>query len=298
MKYTINMNEKKFFVDQLGKRHILFRITAAQDVVSPKGKCIIKKGEKGGWIEKTASLSQEGSCFILGEAMLLDEAKIEENAIVKDKAIVCNNSEVRQNAIVAGNSVVSEKSLIKGNAKILEYATLKDSPIISGDSVVKGYSVLSGQIYLVGKSKIKDWTQIFGKCFMDGNVVISGETYISGEHAFQGKHIYIKDSSINDKVTISDISTIWSSHWPITIDHTKIFGTTFITENSTIKHSRIGYSNLTNAYSIKNSRVINSVLTSVHITNSQILGTELNGMIIKNNKEKTSLGDVIRALYK
>ena len=62
--------------------HTLHRIRALRDFGN------VKKGDIGGWIEKEKNLSHEGYCWIYGDAMVYDDAK------VKGNAIVCENAQV------------------------------------------------------------------------------------------------------------------------------------------------------------------------------------------------------------
>ena len=77
----------------------LYQIEALKDFGN------IKKGEKGGWIEKEDNLSQEG------------------NAWVYDNAKVFNNAQVFDNARVYGNAWVSGNAWVYGDAQI--YGKLK-----------------------------------------------------------------------------------------------------------------------------------------------------------------------------
>jgi hypothetical protein len=55
----------------------------------------VSDGVFGGWIEKESNLSQDGTCFVYGDAVVYDNAR------------VCDNAQVYGNAWVYGNAVVS-----------------------------------------------------------------------------------------------------------------------------------------------------------------------------------------------
>lgn len=82
----------------------LHRIKALKDFGN------VKKGELGGYVESEHNLSQEGDCWVCGNA------KVYDNAEVFGNAWVCGNAEVYDNAKVFGNAEVC------GNA---DYITIK-----------------------------------------------------------------------------------------------------------------------------------------------------------------------------
>lgn len=52
-------------------------------------------GEKGGWIEKEENLSQEGSCWVYGDARVYDNAQVYGNARVSGDAWVYGDARVK-----------------------------------------------------------------------------------------------------------------------------------------------------------------------------------------------------------
>jgi len=82
------------------------------------------EGTLGGFVEKESNLSQEGDCWIYGNAKVFDDATVSDNALVSDNAhigddsYVCGNSSVYGNACVCGNSNVSGNSSVYGNARL------------------------------------------------------------------------------------------------------------------------------------------------------------------------------------
>ena len=94
----------------------LYRIEALMDFGD------VKKGDKGGFIEKEENLSQRGDCWIydnakvLGEAMVCCNAKVYGNAkicdyaVAYDNAIVFGYAQVFGNAEICGNAVITSKS--------------------------------------------------------------------------------------------------------------------------------------------------------------------------------------------
>ena len=88
----------------------LHRIKALKDFGN------VKKGELGGYVESERNLSQEGNCWVCGNA------KVYDNAWVFGNARVCGNAEVCGNAWVYGNVEVCGNAEVYGDA---DYITIK-----------------------------------------------------------------------------------------------------------------------------------------------------------------------------
>ena len=73
---------------------ILHRIEALKDFGN------VKKGDKGGFVEKEENLSQYSDCWVY------DDAKVYDNAKVSSRAIVCGKAQVYGNTEVCGNREV------------------------------------------------------------------------------------------------------------------------------------------------------------------------------------------------
>lgn len=88
---------------------ILYRIKALKNFGD------VKAGDLGGWIESENNLSQEGNCWVYG------------NAIVCDCARICDNAKVRGELILV---VVSGNANITKNAEIIrnnDYSVYRDT---------------------------------------------------------------------------------------------------------------------------------------------------------------------------
>ena len=78
----------------------LHRIKALKDFGN------VKKGELGGYVESERNLSQEGNCWVCGNAKVCGDAEVCGNAKVCGDAKVCGNAWVFGNAEVCGNARV------------------------------------------------------------------------------------------------------------------------------------------------------------------------------------------------
>lgn len=110
-KETINVNGKT-----------LYRIEAIKDFG------YIKKGDKGGFVEKEENLSQRGNCWVYDNAQVCEDAKLYGDAMVCDKAKVCGNAEVY------GNALVFDNARVYGNAVVCDYAVVCGKAWVFGNA--------------------------------------------------------------------------------------------------------------------------------------------------------------------
>ena len=127
----------------------LYRIEALKDFG------YIKKGDKGGFIEKECNLSQSGDCWVYGNA------KVYNNAKVFDYADIYGNAEVFGNAIISGNARVY------GNAKVYHYAMVYEDAEVYDNAKV------------FGNAEVYDNAKVFGNAEVYGNAEICGNAEIA-----------------------------------------------------------------------------------------------------------------------
>ena len=127
-----------------GKEHKLHRIKALRDFGN------VKKGDLGGFIEKEENLSQEGTCWVYGEAEVFGDAQIDENARIYGNAKVYGDAWVygdagiTDNAKVYGDACVGAKAQVYGNAEVYERAVVCGCASVYGDAKVRGRAVVEG----------------------------------------------------------------------------------------------------------------------------------------------------------
>ena len=151
-KYKIT-NETIFYYDKT-----LRRIEALKDFAD------VKKGDKGGYIETEDNLSQEGNCWVYGNAKVLDLSRVYENAIIKGQAtiygsaevggnaVVTDNAKIYDNAIIHGYSKVYDKAMVRYNANVKDNANVHDSVDVH-DAVICGDADISSmKDYIVFKN--------------------------------------------------------------------------------------------------------------------------------------------------
>lgn len=134
-----------------------------------KRKILVEKmGEKGGWLEQTSNLSQDGKCWVGSGGIVCG------NGFVCDD-VVLSSGEVGENAKVGGNAKIGGAVGIGGNAFVYGKAQIGGSGriAVSGtarvEGKVEGSAVVDGSAYIGEKATIK------GKAHVTGNSkVISG----------------------------------------------------------------------------------------------------------------------------
>ena len=87
----------------------------------------VKKGSKGGYIEKEDNLSQEGDCWVY------DFGKVYGDAKVIDNASVSNHAEVYGNAIISGDAMVYSEAHVYDNVKVYDNAVICDNTKVCDD---------------------------------------------------------------------------------------------------------------------------------------------------------------------
>ena len=133
----------------------LYRIEALRNFGS------IKAGDKGGFVQSYHNLSQEGDCWIHGEAKVFGNAKVYENAQVFGSAEVCGDAFVFGKAQVFGEAKVFWKAQVFGEAKVF------------GNAFVHGYA----EVY--DKAEVFGVAAVYGNAFVKGDAIIeTGRDYI------------------------------------------------------------------------------------------------------------------------
>lgn len=80
----------------------LYRIRALKDFKD------VKAGDLGSYIEGEKNLSQDGDCWVYGNARVFGNARVCGNAYVFDNACVCGNAKVFDRAEVYGSAKISK----------------------------------------------------------------------------------------------------------------------------------------------------------------------------------------------
>ena len=181
---TINVNGKT-----------LYRIKSLKDFGN------VKKGDKGGFVEKEDNLSQSDNCWVYGDAKVSGNAKVFGNAVVRGNAKVSGNAKVFGdarvfgNAQVYGNAMVYNYAKVYGNAEIFNDAKIYDDAEVCGDArICADAKVESNGDYIVFKNwwssgRYFTWTK-------NNNMWKVGCFYGTGEQLIEKAY---KDSDLSGK---------------------------------------------------------------------------------------------------
>ena len=137
------------------QRRPLMRIVA---IVDSEGNVLVHKGDKGGYVESTDNLSQEGTCWISDNACVFEGGRVEKDAYVSEKAYIFLGAVATDRAKISGLASVCMASQIGGDAEITEkatiiYSTIGDKAKVSGRG--KCYkSSLYGQAEVSGNTSL------------------------------------------------------------------------------------------------------------------------------------------------
>ena len=131
----------------------LHRIEALKDL------SVVKKGDKGGFVQSEKNLSHDGDCWIFGYAMIYGSAKISDNAKVfgcaevYGNANVFDNANVCDNVKVCGDANVFGDAYVYGKAEVYDNAKVCGNVKICGDTTIRGFAKVSSHSdYIVFKN--------------------------------------------------------------------------------------------------------------------------------------------------
>ena len=132
----------------------LYRIEALRDFGD------VKKGDKGGFIEKEDNLSQNGDCWVYDNAKVCDKAIVYNNAKVYDNVMVFDNAMVYGNAKVSGNALVYGNGVVHDNAVVCDNAWVNCKAQVCGCAEVFGEARICGDAVITSNSDyivFKNW---------------------------------------------------------------------------------------------------------------------------------------------
>ena len=168
---------------QHSHREGLYRICALRGYF--KIQC--QSRDLGGYIESEWNLSQEGDCWIGGDATVHGSGQVYNNAWVFENAKIYGNARVYENAKIYGNAWVTGHSQIFGNAKVGNYAEVCDHVRVYGNARLYG-------AWVGGAIKISESMEISGASYIDSECQIY---YADGVTAFfdENKELIVNGTS-------------------------------------------------------------------------------------------------------
>ena len=239
-KYEILKDTEKIF---FGRK--VYKIRALKDFAD------VKKGDIGGFVESEKNLSQDGDCWIYGNAIACDHSKVSEHAKVYGNAKVSDNAFIGSYARVCGNAVICDYAKVSGSAFICDYAK------------VRGYA------------EVSDNAEVYGNAKVSGNATISGNVEVSGNAIVCGSAI------IRNHAIVRGYAKVYGN--AVICDHAVVYGSTFIYDNAKVcECARVfGDTRINNCAKIKNQNQW-FVIDNVGSRKDNITFYETDGVIYAN----------------
>lgn len=191
--------ERKYRLSQetkiLPNGTVLHRVIPCKNfyIETKEGTIFIRKGIKGGWVESETNLSHNGTCWVDGEAMVYNNARVCDDAYVRENAVVKDYAKVCENAVVGGCASISNDSVISGKALVKDSAVIKHSAIVSKDAVVKNYATIKNRGVVYGR--------VTGNAVISDRASVLEESLIS-DNAFLGGRVRVKESVVEAQSVI------------------------------------------------------------------------------------------------
>jgi carbonic anhydrase/acetyltransferase-like protein (isoleucine patch superfamily) len=135
----------------------------------------VEAGDYGGWVYSEHNLSQDGNCWVYGDARVYGNAQVFGNARVSGKARVFGNARVFGDSWVHGNARVSENAWVHGDVQVCGEAR------VSENARVYGNAVLSENACVRGNARVYDTALVYGFALVYGNTKVCGNTRVLGE---------------------------------------------------------------------------------------------------------------------
>jgi carbonic anhydrase/acetyltransferase-like protein (isoleucine patch superfamily) len=143
-----------------------------------KGFGYIYEGELGGYVESESNLSQEGDCWVYGNAKIYGDAQVFGDAKVFGNAKVFDSAWVSDNAQVFGNAKVYGNVSIFNNTKVYKNAQVYNNAKIYGDVSI------SGNVKVYDNAEVYGKTQVFSNAQISGNAKVYGNARVWGDSQF------------------------------------------------------------------------------------------------------------------
>ena len=144
---------------------------------------IEKMGEKGGWLEQTTNLSQDGECWVesggivCGNGFVGDDVRLSSGE-VGENAKVCGKATIGGAVGIGGNAYVYGHASIGGSQRIAVTGTARVCGKVEGEAVVSGSAYVGEEGTVGGSATVKGNAQVFGK--VEGEAVVQDAATVYG----------------------------------------------------------------------------------------------------------------------
>ena len=162
-KYELIKESKTYFEERE-----IFRIRALKDFRN------VKAGDIGGWVCSYDNLSQEGYCWIYGNAKCLD------NAMVSDNAMMIDNSKMFDNSRMYDNAIMCDNSMMHNNSMMCNRAIMRNSSMMFDNSKMFDTSIMYDEAVMCNSSMMVENARMYYKAIMSDNAVLDGNKLLYG----------------------------------------------------------------------------------------------------------------------
>jgi hypothetical protein len=144
----------------------------------------VRSGDKGGWIELEANLSQHddawvsdsarvfGEAQVFGSARVFGEAQVFGSAMVFGFAQVFGKAQVYDSTRVFGEAQVSNYAMVFGSAQVLDFAQVFGNAQVFGDALVFGDAQVFGDAHVFGSARVFGDARVFGSAHVFGSAQV------------------------------------------------------------------------------------------------------------------------------
>lgn len=226
--------EKKYILTndtRVVRGKTLYRIRAIKDFDN------VRKGNLGGFIEKEENLSHEGKCWIYGDACILDDAMVFDNAKVYDDACIYDNARIYDNAIIFGaahifgNVCVYNASKVYGQAHIYDNVRIYDNAQVYGSATICENTKIFDNAQVYGNAYILGYARIFGNASIYGSAYVYGNTYIRDNVCVYDNAYVYGDAYVSGNARIFGSAQVYGD--------IRIFGNAIVCEHAKVQFSQL-----------------------------------------------------------
>lgn len=194
--------EKKYYLDysQQKFRHFPGRCSVQLNrVVALKDFGDVKAGDIGGWVSSEDNLSQEGDCWIFGEACVVDGARVSGDARIMEDAVVYDSAKVDGRAAVCGSAIVGRDAHVTADATVCDNAYVGGTAVVAGRAHICYHAnvlggLVSGKADVSGFGNVGGNARITGYAHITGNSTVRGNAKVRG-YAVLGDKVYVDDDA-------------------------------------------------------------------------------------------------------
>jgi carbonic anhydrase/acetyltransferase-like protein (isoleucine patch superfamily) len=181
-----------------GEQIPIYRIKALRDIPEHG----VKSGDLGGYVSGKMVLSQEGTCWIGGDAKALGSVSISEDAFLGDIALVIcpENSHFID---ISGNAKIKHSAVVSFD-KHRSYKGSSGTSVITGDVTISGSAHVANVDFIDGKVTICDYTSVTGARQITGEVRIMGKACIEQNVTIAGKTLIMDNAVVEYGATVVD----------------------------------------------------------------------------------------------